>query len=101
MTRATLALFALAATAALSDAQQIGQNTTAGGNGTATFSTSSQLVIETVNVKDKSGKFVEGLTAKDFTITEDGTEQAIKFFEFQQVPEGSEPAPPIKTLSLR
>ncbi len=100
MTRATLALLVFAAApAAISDAQQIGQNAPAAGNGTATFTTSSQLVIETVNVKDKSGKFVEGLTAKDFTVTEDGTEQAIKFFDFQKVPEGSEPAPVMTTLS--
>ena len=31
---------------------------------------SAQLVVETVTVKDKSGKIVEGLTAKDFTVTE-------------------------------
>src|ERR1700722_14571713 len=63
-------------------AQQIGQNTTAGGTNASTFSTSSQLVVETVNVKDKSGKFIEGLTAKDFTVTEDGAEQMIRLFEF-------------------
>jgi VWFA-related protein len=100
MFRTTLALIVFAAVpAVLSYAQQIGQNAPAGGTGTATFSANSQLVVETVNVKDKSGKFVEGLTAKDFTVTEDGTEQAIKFFEFQKVPEASEPAPPITTLS--
>ena len=68
-------------------AQQIGQNAPAGGNSPSTFSTSSQLVIETVNVKDKNGKPVEGLTAKDFTVTEDGAEQIIRLFEFQKVPE--------------
>ncbi len=57
-------------------------------------------MIETINVKDKSGKAVEGLTAKDFTVTEDGVEQTIRLFEFQKVPEGAaEPAPPIPTLS--
>ena len=59
-----------------------------------TFSSSTQLVIETVTVRDKGGKSVEGLTAKDFTITEDGTAQAIKFFEYQKLPEIPEPLPP-------
>src|ERR1700733_8611652 len=60
----------------------------------ATFSSNTQLVIETVTVRDKSGKSIEGLTAKDFTITEDGAPQAIKFFEYQKLPEISEPLPP-------
>jgi VWFA-related protein len=54
---------------------------------TATFQTSTQLVIQTVNVKDKNSKPIEGLTAKDFTVTEDGVPQTIKFFEFQKLDE--------------
>src|SRR6202021_178049 len=76
-------------------AQKIGQNAPAGGDAPNTFSTSSQLVVETVNVKDKSGKPVEGLTAKDFTVTEDGAEQAIRIFEYQKVSETQEPEPAI------
>ena len=38
-------------------------------NGVVKFQANTQLVIETVTVKDKNGKPVEGLTAKDFTIT--------------------------------
>ena len=53
----------------------------------ATFNSSTQLVVETVAVKDKSGKPVEGLTAKDFTVTEDGVPQTISFFEYQKLPE--------------
>lgn len=79
-------------------AQQIGQNAPSGANTTATFSTSSQLVVETINIKDKKGQPVLGLTAKDFTVTEDGVAQEIRFFEFQKVPDTAEPEPAITTL---
>jgi VWFA-related protein len=62
--------------------------------GDFTFSSSTQLVIETVTVRDKSGKPIEGLTQKDFTVTEDGAPQTIKFFEYQKLPEAVEPLPP-------
>jgi len=67
------------------------QNTAVGPDGTVTFKTSTQLVIETVTVKDKSGKPIEGLTAKDFIITEDGVPQTIAFFEYQKLPEARTP----------
>jgi len=51
----------------------------------AQFKTTTQLVVETVTVKDKSGKPITGLTAKDFVLTEDGVAQEIKFFEFQKL----------------
>jgi VWFA-related protein len=99
MPRAIFVLLLLVLGGALPfDAQQIGQNAPAGA-GPSTFSTSSQLVVETVNVKDKSGKPVEGLTAKDFTITEDGAEQTIRFFEYQKVPEEAEAEPPMVAIS--
>jgi VWFA-related protein len=95
MMRRITALFVLFLT--ILSAQQIGENTQAGTSGGATFTSNTQLVIETVTVKDKSGKAVEGLTANDFTVTEDGTPQTIKFFEFQKfsdVPEAPlAPAP--------
>src|SRR3954468_4980655 len=50
-----------------------------------TFRTSTRLVVQTVSVKEKSGKPVEGLTAKDFVVTEDGEPQAISFVEFQRL----------------
>jgi VWFA-related protein len=67
-------------------AQTIGQNATPVGNNTATISVRSQIVIETVVVKDKQGKTIEGLTAKDFTLTEDGVPQTIRYCEPQSLP---------------
>ena len=68
----------------------------AGAGGTVKFQANTQLVIETVTVKDKNGKPIEGLTAKDFTITEDGVAQTISFCEYQKLdeePHGAESAP--------
>jgi VWFA-related protein len=49
------------------------------------FQTSTQLVVEVVGVKDKNGNLIEGLTAKDFAVTENGTPQAIALCEFQKL----------------
>lgn len=53
----------------------------------ATFSATSQLVIETVTVTDKKGNPIEGLSADDFVIVEDGTPQTVRFFEHQKLAE--------------
>ena len=50
-----------------------------------TFKSSAQLVIETVTVTDKAGNPVSGLTAKDFSVTENGAPQTIRFFEEQKL----------------
>jgi hypothetical protein len=54
---------ALFTIAAMTYAQQVGQNNTPTTD-TPTFSITRQLKIESVLVKDKSGNPVEGLTAK-------------------------------------
>jgi VWFA-related protein len=73
----------------------------------ATFRTTTRLIVQTVFVKDKDGKPIEGLTAKDFVVTEDGQPQDIAFVEYQRlqgepIPDGAAvqaaaaapPAPP-------
>ncbi len=61
-------------------------------SGVVKFQATSQLVVEVVTVKDKSGKTVPGLTAKDFTVTENGVPQEIKFFEYQSLPAATAPS---------
>src|SRR6266576_2895183 len=52
----------------------------------ATFRSTTRLIVQTVSVKDKEGRPVEGLSAKDFTVTEDGEPQTVSFVEFQRLP---------------
>jgi VWFA-related protein len=73
--------------------QQIGQNAPSKGSQTPSINVSTQLVVETVVVKDKKGNSLEGLTAKDFIVTEDGVPQAIAFFEHEKLPETPSLAP--------
>jgi VWFA-related protein len=93
--RGTIAIFLFAA--ATARAQQIGQNAPPGGtpgsSGAVTFTTGTQLVVEAVVITDKKGSPVEGLTAKDFTVTEDGVPQAIRFFDHQNLPQTPGAAP--------
>jgi len=51
-----------------------------------TFRATTRLIVRTGTVKDKSGNPIEGLTAKDFVVTEDGEPQTIAFVEFQRLP---------------
>ncbi|WP_263376800.1 VWA domain-containing protein [Granulicella aggregans] len=83
-------------------AQTIGQNKSAGASEVFTLAVRSQLVVEAVTVKDKNGKSVQGLTAGDFTLTENGVEQKIRFCEHQTLPATAEPLPatPAKDESI-
>jgi len=69
-----------------------GQGSQAQAPGTIRVQT--QLVVEEVSVKDKSGKPIEGLTANDFTLTEDGVPQTIGLFEFQRLQVAANSAEP-------
>jgi VWFA-related protein len=61
--------------------------------GTFKFESTVQLVVVDVTAKDKSGKPIEGLTEKDFAISEDGKPQDIKLFKFQRLEEEVRPEP--------
>jgi VWFA-related protein len=79
---------------AAAGAQVVGGNTKPGGEQTYTLSVGTKLVIEAVNVKDKQGKSVKGLTPKDFVVTEDGVAQKVSFAEYQELPTGPDALPP-------
>jgi VWFA-related protein len=67
------------------------------GQSQTTIRVQTEVVIEEVTVKDKGGKPIEGLTAKDFVLTEDGVPQTISFVEYQEIaPLATTPlAPPV------
>src|SRR5262245_3603290 len=79
-------------TAGAQQTQQTGQDAP------FTLKVNTQLIIETVTVKDRNGKTIDGLTAKDFIVTEDNIPQTISVFEFQKLDETPIPAlvpPPV------
>jgi VWFA-related protein len=59
---------------------------------------STELIVETVMVKDKEGKPVEGLSERDFVITEDGVPQTLSICEFQRL--DNTPLPRIQPRSI-
>jgi VWFA-related protein len=94
-----LALSALLVTHTLPlPAQQIGSNVQQTGDATYKISVTSQLVVETVVAKDKQGHFIPDLTAKDFTLTEDGVEQKIRFVEHEKLPTEDQALPPLENV---
>jgi VWFA-related protein len=56
------------------------------------FVTNVNTVMEAVTVKDKNGKPIEGLTAKDFVVTEDNVPQTITFCDYQKMEDNPLPA---------
>ncbi|HEV2689893.1 MAG TPA: hypothetical protein VGV35_15145, partial [Bryobacteraceae bacterium] len=50
-----------------------------------TFSTTTNLVILNVTVRDKSGKLVDNLKKEDFTVFEDEKPQSVAVFELERL----------------
>src|SRR3954454_16211200 len=75
--------------------------------GSIKFEASTQLVVEDIIVKDKSGNPITGLKASDFVVLEDGKPQKIAFLEFQSLEEqpsamqlSKRPEPETETTTL-
>lgn len=65
-----------------------------------TLKVKTQLVIQTVSVKDKAGNPIEGLTKDDFVLTEDGVPQTVSVFEFDKLDDTAAPRTPIPNPSV-
>jgi VWFA-related protein len=50
-----------------------------------TIKVDTQLVVQTVLVRDRDGKTIEGLSERDFVVTEDNVPQTISVFQFQRL----------------
>ena len=59
---------------------------------------STRLVLENVVVRDEDGNLLEGLTASDFALTEDGIPQILRICEFQKLDNAL--LPPIQPRSI-
>ena len=59
------------------------------------FRSGTKLTVVDVTVNDKQGKPIEGLTAADFVVTEDGEAQTITQVAFQRVETSDAPLPPV------
>jgi len=76
----------------------------AGGETPVKFTANTQLVVEDLIIKDKSGNPIDNLTPKDFVVTEDGKPQDVKICQFQRLEEtpaediSSEPAAKTETI---
>jgi VWFA-related protein len=51
----------------------------------AVFKSSTRLVVQNVTVKDRDGRPVQGLTARDFVVFEENQRQEIAFVEYQRL----------------
>jgi VWFA-related protein len=64
-----------------------------------------QLIVQTVTVLDGQGRPIEGLSAKDFVVTEDDQPQTVAFVDYQRfdttaLPAVQSPARPIESVDV-
>ncbi len=90
---ATLLAWVLIAAAQPPAPQPQQQNAPLPSKKTFEFKTTTQLVVEDLIIKDKSGKPISGLTPADFVVTEDGKPQKVAFVQFQKLEETAAPLP--------
>jgi VWFA-related protein len=64
-----------------------------------TFRATTRLIVTTVVVNDRGGKPIEGLTAKDFIVTEDNEPQEVAFVEYQRLDDQA-PLPPLSAVPV-
>ena len=93
-TRYALTTLAVAASLAISASAQAPQSTQP-----PVFRSSTRLIVNTVVVRDRDGNVIEGLTARDFIVTEDHKPQEIAVVEFQKLDAAAIAAPPAATLT--
>jgi len=87
---ALLPVIAFAGTQAQSESKSSGSR--------YTVKVDSKLVLRTVTVKDRSGRPIEGLTERDFIVTEDGVPQSVSICKFQKLDDT--PLSPITVQSI-
>ena len=92
-----LPLLAMAQQPAPKPAPQV-QSQVQAATATPLFTSGATLVVEEVSAKDKTGKVIEGLKQEDFSVTEDGKPQTIRFFEYEKLDEVDAAAPPVVPL---
>ncbi len=73
----------------------LGATTLTAQQGPPVFRSGARLIVQTVSVKDKDGRAIEGLSANDFLVTEDGVPQTISFVEYQRLADRSADTRPV------
>jgi VWFA-related protein len=65
----------------------------------ATFRASTQIIVTSVAVRKPDGVPIEGLTARDFVVTEDSERQDTTFVAYQRL-DNLDPLPPMETTEV-